>query len=466
MQFGAAAFWAVFGAFYLAYLAVHRHVRARNILLLLASYAFYASWDWRFLPVLLGSTVFAWWWGRVLARAGSRKRALLWTGIVAQLGVLAVFKYTPVLASPLGWLAGLAGWSIDGFTAHVLLPLGISFYTFQILSYWIDIVGGKQEPAADPVAFALFLTFFPKIIAGPIERASHLLPQFAERRPLTVQRLSDGFFLITWGLVQKLCIADNAVKVSDRLFDHPADPSVSLLSGSLALTLQIYADFSGYSDIAKGIASLLGFELSWNFRLPYFARNPSDFWRRWHISLSDWCRDYVYISLGGSRAGDARTYVNLMATMLAVGVWHGARWMFLLWGAYQGLLLAGHRFAVKAKLVPAALMEDLHSYGLPGAVLFCFTMFGWLLFRSASWAQFSDVLTHARFLTADDRVLPFVVALWAPVLLMNAYQSLRGDLLAVARWSVWKQMPFYYLAVYALLYLPPLVPQSFVYMQF
>ena len=379
-----------FVGFLLVVLAVARLLQgrrlARNLALLLASYAFYACWDWRFLSLIWLSTGVDWLCGQRIHRAESprAKRRWLLLSLTTNLGLLGVFKYFGFFAdSLLALLAGLGvepGWILP----TIVLPVGISFYTFQTLSYTIDIHRGTLEPCESPVDFALFVAFFPQLVAGPIERAAVLLPQLAAPRPWSAAACGSGAWLLLTGLFKKVAVADGVAPYVDLIYGATASqPSAAELWLATALfAAQIYADFSGYTDIARGVARLLGIELMVNFDVPYASRDPSEFWRRWHISLSSWLRDYLYIPLGGNRGTPLLTYRNLFLTMLLGGLWHGARWNFVLWGAYHGALLCLYRAAGWSR-EPSTGVRGLAQ----GVVFFALTLYGWLLFRCETLSQ-------------------------------------------------------------------------------
>ena len=289
------------------------------------------------------------------------------------------------------------GMSADYATLNIILPVGISFYTFQSMSYTIDIYRRQLTPAKTFLDFALFVAFFPQLVAGPIERARNLLPQIERPRQINWAMVDAGLFLILWGFFKKVVIADNVGVYSDQVFDgYEGLHGIDVLVGVLAFTLQIYCDFSGYSDIARGLCKLMGFELMVNFKLPWFARNPSDFWARWHISLSTWLRDYLYIPLGGNRGGGAvATCRNLMITMLLGGLWHGASWNFLIWGLYHGLILVLYRLFETPLQVfspPAGTWSNRLSTIFSIALMFSLGLVGWVIFRAESAEQIVSML--------------------------------------------------------------------------
>jgi alginate O-acetyltransferase complex protein AlgI len=372
--------------------AVLRH-RAQNTLLLVASYVFYGVWDYRFLALLMGTTVVDYYVALAMQRqigTAARKRILV-LSIVANLGVLAVFKYLNFFADSFAELAAVFGFHVSPFTLKVILPVGVSFYTFQSMSYTIDVYRGHLKPTKKLNDFALYVAFFPQLVAGPIERATRLLPQVMSPRTITLEKVGAGLSLIALGFYKKVVVADNLAGTVDAIFGKTGGyTGAEVVVATLLFAFQIYADFSGYSDIARGTARLLGFELMQNFREPYFARNPADFWRRWHISLSTWLRDYLYIPLGGNRHGVWKTYRNLTLTMLLGGLWHGAAWNFVLWGLYQGTLLVAYRLYEERHEAHAKVSErrdgKLRAI-VETAIMFTFTLYGWLLFRADSGAQ-------------------------------------------------------------------------------
>lgn len=398
---------------YVFYVLTMRRLRAQNMMLLVASYVFYGWWDWRFLGLLLGSTVVdyacARWIDRRVAQPESfdgataplrytpavRRRILL-ISILVNLGVLGVFKYYDFFADSLAEALTALGVQASPMTLGVLLPVGISFYTFQTLSYTIDVYRGDLPAHRGFVEFALFVSFFPQLVAGPIVRATDLLPQITRPRTLSLQQTCDGGRLLFWGLFKKLVLADNLALVADRIFEPGATHhGGAVLVGVYAFALQIYCDFSGYTDMARGCSKLLGFELPLNFNLPYLATNPVEFWRRWHITLSTWLRDYLYIPLGGSRRGSRRAAINLMLTMILGGLWHGAAWTFVLWGVYQGALLVLYK-SVQPWWTPIARKLE-RRVGLAWRVACTIAFFqlvclGWLVFRAESVGQVSSLL--------------------------------------------------------------------------
>jgi D-alanyl-lipoteichoic acid acyltransferase DltB (MBOAT superfamily) len=392
VNFNSFAFVIFFVVVFGLYHALGRRLRAQNRLLLVASYVFYASWDWRFLSLILLSTAVDYACSLSMRARPERAGAALGVSLTANLGLLFTFKYFHFFEESAVALLEALGIPAHPTTLRIVLPVGISFYTFQTLSYTIDVYRGRLEPTRDLLDFALYVAFFPQLVAGPIERATHFLPQIQSPRRVTTDQLTEGSWLVMWGYFKKVYVADNVARLVDVGFSPDFDGSGgSLLVATWAFAIQIYCDFSGYTDIARGVAKLLGFELMLNFDLPYFARNPSDFWRRWHISLSTWLRDYLYIPLGGNRGGTVRTYRNLFLTMLLGGLWHGAAWTFVFWGAFHGLWLGVHR-ALAPRL--PRLPPRLAGAGSVLAVLGTFhaVCVGWVFFRASSLEQALSIL--------------------------------------------------------------------------
>ncbi len=382
MLFNTALFWLFFAAFFVAFHFAARTRVARLWLVVGGSLLFYGAWDMRCVPLLLGTALLDFWIALRLSRSQDerRRRVLLAVSIVANLGVLGFFKYARFFADSAHGLLGALGVVVSEPTFSLLLPAGISFYTFQSMSYTIDVYR-RELPARDrPEEFLAAVSFFPHLVAGPIIRASVLLPQFEKMEPLRWEQVRRGYLLIAVGLLKKT-VADLLAGPADALFGGTSAPSaLEAWTGALAFTGQIYADFSGYTDIAIGVALLLGFVLPPNFDLPYLATSPIDFWRRWHLSLSTWLRDYLYIPLGGNRS---HRYRNLLITMLLGGLWHGASWTFVLWGLYHGLLLVVAHVLVgrfpMLKETPSAAVRWAKRLGTLYLVVL-----GWVLFRAES----------------------------------------------------------------------------------
>lgn len=366
----------------------------RNLLILISSYVFYGYWDWRFCFLLAISTVVDFIIGQKLHAAEdekTRKRFLLFSMCV-NLGILAVFKYFNFFIDSFDAIAGVFGGNLDFLHLNIILPVGISFYTFQTMSYTIDIYRRRLEPTTKFIDFALFVSFFPQLVAGPIERAANLLPQIAKGLNPTKEQMQAGINLIIIGMFKKVMIGDACGRIVDHVFAQPEYySSPELLMGLVLFSIQIYADFSGYSSIARGTSKLLGIELMKNFEQPYLSSNITEFWRRWHISLSSWLKDYLYISLGGNRKGKNRTYVNLMLTMLLGGLWHGASWNFVIWGGLHGIYLAAHKIMLGKNKPQVSYTYDnpkgFAVYLSKVLATFLLVLFTWLFFRAHTFAD-------------------------------------------------------------------------------
>ena len=448
--------------------------RAQNRWLLIASYCFYGAWDWRFLGLIVLSTLVDYFVGLWLSQSEEprRRRQLVTLSVSVNLGVLGFFKYAGFFADSFSQLLSTVGIAVRPFTLEVILPVGISFYTFQTLSYTIDIYRHRMEPTRGFLDFALFVSFFPQLVAGPIERASRLLPQIVIPRRFDLEGLRAGSWLVLWGLFKKVVIGDNVAAMANAVYAPGASPEAwEVLFGTYAFAVQIYCDFSGYSDIARGVGRMLGFDLMLNFRLPYLARNPSDFWRRWHISLSTWLRDYLYITLGGNRQGLRRTYRNLALTMILGGLWHGAAWNFVAWGAFHGFLLAAHRACkgLLEKLTPATAPGRWLWHATSVFVMFHLVCIGWLLFRVESLAQAGDLMGRLLGPWHPGLVqawwLPFV-ALVGPLVLMQIAQAVSGDLEVVRRSPLPVRAVVYAAAVLVIVVFGEDFGQPFIYFQF
>ena len=376
--------------------------RLRRYILLVASYYFYGTWNYHFIPLLLTLTAIDYTAGIWLERteAPGRRKGVLIGSLSANLAFLGFFKYYNFLAANLALLMGRPPHS---FFLSIVLPLGISFHTFQSMSYVIDVYRGQQKAVRDPIDYALFICFFPQLVAGPIVRARNFFHDLFHWQPPTSDDISRGLFLLVLGLTKKVAFADQFAKVANSYFGNvAANPgALTAWSGVCAFGLQIYFDFSGYTDMAIGMAKLLGFHFPINFRRPYLAQSITDFWRRWHISLSTWLRDYLYIPLGGNRNGEWMTYRNLMLTMLLGGLWHGASWNFLIWGGYQGLLLAIERPFRRKGADPGWNWLSVPRV----ALTFALVMIGWVFFRAADLYQSAAVISQMFSGTAGHLLL-------------------------------------------------------------
>ena len=388
MLFNSFDFAVFFPIFFLVYWLVHKKLTIRNIFLLASSYIFYAWWDWRFLFLIIFSSVVDFIVGGLIVKAKTRskQRALLILSLTTNLGLLAYFKYANFFIDSFISSFNLLGGSLDSFALNIILPVGISFYTFQTLSYTIDIYRGRLQPVKEWLPFFTFVAFFPQLVAGPIERASHLLPQFYKIYEFNYDRVKSGLLLAAFGLFKKMVIADRLAILVNQVYNNPTDYSgMELIIATLFFAMQIYCDFSGYTDIAIGISRTLGFDLMKNFNAPYFSRSITEFWRRWHISLSTWFRDYVYIPLGGSRHGEYKTYLNLFIVFVVSGLWHGAAVTFIIWGAIHGAFIvaekafANHGVKVNKQSFLSATFFTIF--------IFIIVCFAWIFFRANSFAD-------------------------------------------------------------------------------
>lgn len=386
--------------------------RFRKVWLLLMSYAFYAAWDWRFLSLILFSTLVDYTAGLALARENLRFGRKFWliVSLCVNLGFLGIFKYFNFFIDTINTGAVFFGSQITPF--NIVLPVGISFYTFQTMSYTIDVYRRDLKPVRNFVDFALFVTFFPQLVAGPIVRASSFLPQLETRKYFNDIRFKSMFTLFLLGFIKKSCISDNIAVLIDPVFSIPhVYDATSVWLATIYYAVQIYCDFSGYTDMAIAAAGLLGYELTLNFNFPYFARNVADFWRRWHISLSTWLRDYLYIALGGNRYGPSKTVRNLMLTMLLGGLWHGAAWNFIIWGGLHGLALIVHR-KYRETIDPASLPARI-IFPLAPILTFYWVCLAWIFFRAP---DLSRALTMAgsfvAFISPGERAIGWEYGLW------------------------------------------------------
>lgn len=457
------------------YLLSHRR---QNAFLVIASCFFYASWDWRFLFPLLFSTTIDYFCAARMEASQQRgeelraRRKYLVLSLVTNLGLLGTFKYFNFFVDSFHDFAALFGLQLPMPAMRVILPIGISFYTFQALSYTIDVYRGKLHATRSFWDFFLAVLFFPHLVAGPIQRASNLIAQVVSPRKTTATQVMDGLHLMVWGYFKKVVVADGLAPLVDQIFAQHSVAGGQTVVAVVAFAFQIYCDFSGYTDIARGVAKLFGFEFMLNFNLPYFATNPSDFWQRWHISLSTWLRDYLYISLGGNRGTRLQTYRNLMLTMILGGLWHGAAWNFVAWGFYHGLLLVTHRLATPAlEKVARFAAGRLRTPWLllRIAVMFGLTCYGWLLFRAKSFGQIAHMtagLAHPLAAIPWDTALQ-VGELCAPIVLVQIiqYRTGRLDFMRLPWIPSLARASAYSLLVYATIF-HGAAPKAFVYFQF
>lgn len=419
---------------FILYWFVFRKLRLQNAFVVVASYVFYGWWDWKFLLLIFFTTICSYISGVLIERNESIKvkRIYLWSNIIINIGVLCLFKYYNFFVSNLQSLLSTVGIQLDDITLNLILPVGISFYTFQALSYSIDVYRKKLDATKDIIAFFAFISFFPQLVAGPIERATNLLPQFLKSRSFDYVKAVDGCRQILWGFFKKVLIADNcAVYVNNVFGNFDEYGGLNLWVAAFCFSLQIYGDFSGYSDIAIGVSKLFGINLMRNFRTPYFSRDIAEFWRRWHISLTTWFRDYIYIPLGGSRGTKGQIIRNTAVIFLISGLWHGAEWTFVVWGAYHSILfipliaLGKNRKYLDEpgkKYLPAMSESVLMAY------TFLLVLIGWVIFRAdnitKAWHYIERMFTDWSF-TSEYPVKGLVV--WIPLLFVVEWVERRKE---------------------------------------
>ena len=377
--------------FFFYWFVTNKNLKLQNLLIVAASYLFYGWWDWRFLSLIIFSSIVDYFVGIALSKEQKqfKRKVFLLLSICVNLGFLGFFKYFNFFAESFTEAFTLFGKEFESTRLNIVLPVGISFYTFQTLSYSIDVYKGKLKPTHDFISFFAFVSFFPQLVAGPIERAKSLLPQFYSKRTFDYSKAADGVRQALWGLFKKIVIADNcAYFVNDIFSNYQEYGSITLLLGVLYFSFQIYCDFSGYSDIAIGTSRLFGFNLMQNFAFPYFSRDIAEFWRRWHISLSTWFRDYLYIPLGGSRGGTWMKVRNTFVIFIVSGLWHGANWTFVFWGFLNALYFLPLLLMKKNRINTDIIAEGKSVPGLielfKVLVTFTLTMFAWILFRAES----------------------------------------------------------------------------------
>jgi D-alanyl-lipoteichoic acid acyltransferase DltB (MBOAT superfamily) len=452
-------------------------LRFQNILIVVASYVFYGWWDYRFLALIVFSTLVDYTIGLRLQKAEklNRRKLLLWTSILVNIGFLGFFKYYNFFVDNFVSAFSFFGNDIQSNTLNIILPVGISFYTFQTLSYTIDVYRQKLEPTRDIFAFAAFVSFFPQLVAGPIERATNLLPQFYKKRQFNYSNAVDGLRQILWGLFKKIVIADNCAQFSNLIFDNYTDYSGStLMLGAVFFAFQIYCDFSGYSDIAIGTSRLFGFNLKQNFAFPYFSRDIAEFWRSWHISLSTWFRDYVYIPLGGSKGSTSNQIRNVFIIFLVSGFWHGANWTFIVWGGLNALyflpLLIFKRNRVNTNIVAEESVLPNFKEFSEMLITFFLTVIAWIFFRSNSISEAMDYiykLFDITFLSIPEIRPTFLFVLLFVFIIIE--WAGRRNLFAIEK--MWFRYPrpvrlFMYYLIVMIIFLYGGKEQEFIYFQF
>ena len=474
MLFNSIAFIIFLPIVFTLFWVTQKKLLLQNMILLVASYVFYAWWDWRFLGLIVASTLVDFWVGNQLDKKQERlsRKALVSLSLVFNLGLLGFFKYYNFFVDSFVEAFASAGVSLQASTLNIVLPVGISFYTFQTLSYTLDVYKQKIKANKSIIQFATYVAFFPQLVAGPIERAAELLPQFNIKKKFNYQFAKSGVYLIIWGFFKKVVVADNAAFFVNQIFDNPSDQSsLVLLLGAVLFAFQIYGDFSGYSDIAIGVARLFGFKLMTNFAYPYFSRDIAEFWRRWHISLSTWFRDYLYIPLGGSRGTKVHQLRNVFIIFLVSGFWHGANWTFIVWGGLHALLF-----------LPLMLLNtnrkhlegDKLNYRnvLSILVTFFLVCVAWIFFRSASlelaWLYVYNMfnlssLEIGLFMKTSKSTLLFGISLLSIlVLLVTEYRAFKNNRKEV-KLSRWKAFVFIWLILFLGVFKNP---SDFIYFQF
>ncbi len=472
MVFNSFLFW----FFFLVTISIYRYSshKVQNRILLVASYIFYGYWDYRFLLLIALSTVvdYVCALGISQSKTSRKKKLYLIFSLSFNLGILGFFKYWGFFVDQFSVLLSNMGVDYLAPSLHIILPVGISFYTFQTMSYTIDVYRGVTKPADNLWDFALYVSFFPQLVAGPIERSSHLLPQVLRvRKKLSEDDFSEGLFLVISGLFKKVVIADNMAPIVNFVFSKSATDltGVEIIVGVYAFAFQIYGDFSGYSSIAKGLAKWMGFDLMWNFKNPYFATSPSDFWKRWHISLSSWLRDYLYIPLGGNRHGKTRTFRNLMTTMALGGLWHGAGWTYIAWGIYHGFLLIIYQ--VYESVRSSLKISESKSRKVVAMVLFFqLIAISWLLFRAVSFDQATSFMMK---IFTDHEVTQFAVFGGAmiifyclPLMAYEYWTERARDMLILDKSNIYVRASAYAYMVMMMIVFQPLMDQQFIYFQF
>ena len=452
MQFTSLIFFGFFIIFYLLYVIFRGHIRVQNIWLLIASYVFYGLIGWRFLLVMVLITLTDFSLGWLMGNINSTDQKRIWfrrftllISLCIDAGILAFFKYYGYFAEDFSKVLDYLKLHPDPAILNFLVPVGISFYALKSMSYTLDIYRGKQNPASNLLEYAIYIAFFPALLAGPIDRAGKLLPQIHQNRFITPNHFSAGIFLILWGYFKKLVIADNLAVISYQVFQPETDLyGLAILFGILAFSIQIYADFSGYTDIARGFARLMGFDLAINFKLPYFAINPADFWQRWHISLSEWLRDYIFFPVRRFILNHMHYGMEFMGlllppiiTMLISGMWHGTGWNFILWGLYHGVLLIIYRLSAMISLPQNILRFSNSNLGfmLKMGLMFFFTCLGWVFFRAETVQQAFQILANISLAPSEqsESFLRDILFYSSPLLIMQLWQAIKGDLLVVTK---------------------------------
>lgn len=468
MLFTSIEFFVFLPIVFALYWLLRRQLRWQNLLVVAASYLFYGWWDWRFLLLIAFTSACSYASGLLIGSNRWHKTAL-WGNIILNLAILGLFKYYDFFAVELANLLGCSG---DSVMLNLILPVGISFYTFQALSYSIDVYRGKLEPTRDVVAFFAYVSFFPQLVAGPIERATNLLPQFQRQRQFDYAMAVDGIRQMLWGFFKKVVVADNCATFVDDIWgDFAGQSSINMAVAAALFSIQIYCDFSGYSDIAIGCAKLFGIKLMRNFNVPYFSRDIAEFWRRWHISLTTWFRDYVYIPLGGSRVAKWKVVRNTFIIFLVSGLWHGANWTFILWGAFHALLFLPLILMGKNRKYTDIVAADrwLPSIKELGQMLLTFVLaaLGWILFRSQSIGEAIDFYTSLFTGGLSGANLPMRTIVFVAIMLLVEWLQRKrehGLDMSGVRSGVIRYV--FYVCVLAFIFVFGVFNETFIYFQF
>jgi alginate O-acetyltransferase complex protein AlgI len=473
MVFNSFTFFVFFFFVYSLYLVLNH--RRQNKMLLAASYFFYGWWDWRFLSLIFISTVTDYLCGLQIDKHREVKvrKIYLTLSVLVNLTILGFFKYFNFFADSFVSVLSFFGIHHTMPTLNVILPVGISFYTFQTMSYTIDIYRKQIKPTRNFLDYALYVSFFPQLVAGPIERATNLLPQILTKRKIGLDQVLEGCWLIYFGLFKKIFVADNLGLIVDSIFGNPLSLNGGMVLLALyAFSFQIYCDFSAYSDIARGIAKLMGIEIMINFKFPYFSKSIQEFWRRWHISLSTWLRDYIYIPLGGSQCPKSRHIINIMAVFLICGLWHGAQWTFVIWGAIHGAYLAStvllQPIAKRIKIRDYPFSDNLSKF-LKVFLTFHAVTFAWVFFRSQSVKEAGIMINSLLFdLTLSTEFYALLLKCFfycLPVILIDFFQYKKGDFFILFKLPAYLRYTSYSLLFY-LLAIFGTATESFIYFQF
>jgi len=469
--------------FFLYWFVFQKHLKAQNALIVIASYTFYGWWDWRFLSLILFSSIVDYTVGLQLQKTDipKKRKFLLWVSIVINIGFLGFFKYFDFFVDNFVNAFSFFGYQIPSTSLNIILPVGISFYTFQTLSYTIDVYKKELKPTKDFVVFSAFVSFFPQLVAGPIERATNLLPQFYKQRQFNYKNAVLGLRQILWGLFKKIVIADNCSVIANEIFNNSTSfGGTSLVLGAVMFAFQIYGDFSGYSDIAIGTSRLFGFNLMKNFAFPYFSRDVAEFWRRWHISLSTWFRDYLYIPLGGSKGGVLMKVRNTFIIFIISGFWHGANWTFIVWGFLNALYFLPLLLRNKNRVHTGDIAENslLPTFKeLRGMMLtFSLTILAWIFFRAENISHaiqyisdlFTGLIDYTNYLETYNLLRDFGPALIVVFIIFILVEwSGRHTEFAINRLTNnrFLNIFFYYLILF-LIFIYSGKPQEFIYFQF